>query len=452
MNKLTILWLDDKREPYKYFAKMEKDKQKNKELSDAGRRNDTFYNNNVFNQYDVTFVWVKNLDDFSNYIISNGLPEFISFDRDLTPSGWKKEHTEEFPDGLACIKWLKQYCASNNLNMPKCYVHSANWKQIPEMQRELGSAALHQAMSGKGKSIDESRNKLVIKKKQLQSIICEQINNFLKRKRIISESINEIRGSHISSNDFDSFTNNYFGTGEGKAPAHGYGTYVSIDPKGNARYFLQSIRSDHYVNGQAQSYYYDIEIPDISESNYLFENYPISRIPQQLANIKQHLLKLGINIEQNPEYSEDMSCKRLLQLINTYLSNDKFAEYRTIPNSKMSAASGLMVQCGIVGMIYYGKSDKTCAVIFDPSMVKIVQKTDLRNELGDIQPVDGTDNKKKDPRKQIQKRFNDSEFYNQRLKNYEENPFDLDKYYNYKYYVNKDDDKARQQRINKITY
>lgn len=77
--------------------------------------------------------------------------------------------------------------------MPKCYVHSANWKQIPEMQRELDSAALHQAMNGKGKSIDESHNKLVIKKSQLQSIICEQINNFLKKK-IIPESIDEIRG------------------------------------------------------------------------------------------------------------------------------------------------------------------------------------------------------------------------------------------------------------------
>ena len=35
--QLTILWLDDQREPYKYFAAMEKDKKKNKELSDAAR-------------------------------------------------------------------------------------------------------------------------------------------------------------------------------------------------------------------------------------------------------------------------------------------------------------------------------------------------------------------------------------------------------------------------------
>lgn len=162
--KLTILWLDDKREPYDYFAKMEKAKNKNKELSDAGRRNDVFYNENIFNQYDVTFEWVKNIDEFSNYIMHNGMPEFISFDRDLTPKGWKKTHTEEFPDGLACIKWLKQYCTENGLQLPRCYVHSANWTQIPAMQQELGSAALHQAMEGKRGSIDENRLRMIIRK------------------------------------------------------------------------------------------------------------------------------------------------------------------------------------------------------------------------------------------------------------------------------------------------
>ena len=161
--QLTILWLDDRREPYNYFATMERDKKKNKELSDAGRRNDVFYNENIFNQYDVTFKWVKNIDEFSNYIMHNGLPEFISFDRDLTPTGWKRTHTEEVPDGLACIKWLKRYCAENNLQLPKCYVHSANWKHIPAMQQELGSAALHQAMEGKRGSIDENRLRMIIR-------------------------------------------------------------------------------------------------------------------------------------------------------------------------------------------------------------------------------------------------------------------------------------------------
>lgn len=146
MTDLTILWLDDKREPYDYFAKIEKQKAKNKPISGAGLRNSTFYDNNIFNKYNVKFEWVKNLDEFSHYIQTNGMPEFISFDRDLTPKGWSKTHYEAFPDGLACIQWLKKYCQETNQCLPKCFVHSANTKRIPEMEAELGSAALQQKM------------------------------------------------------------------------------------------------------------------------------------------------------------------------------------------------------------------------------------------------------------------------------------------------------------------
>ncbi len=146
MTDLTILWLDDKREPYDYFAKIEKQKAKNKPISGAGLRNSTFYDNNIFNKYNVKFEWVKNLDEFSYYIQTNGMPEFISFDRDLTPKGWSKTHDEAFPDGLACIQWLKKFCKETNQQLPKCFVHSANAKRIPEMEAELGSAALQQKM------------------------------------------------------------------------------------------------------------------------------------------------------------------------------------------------------------------------------------------------------------------------------------------------------------------
>lgn len=68
MTDLTILWLDDKREPYDYFAKIEKKKAKNKPISGAGLRNSTFYDNNIFNKYNVKFEWVKILMNF--HIIS----------------------------------------------------------------------------------------------------------------------------------------------------------------------------------------------------------------------------------------------------------------------------------------------------------------------------------------------------------------------------------------------
>lgn len=170
MNDLTILWLDDKREPYKYFAKIAKDKEKNKPISGAGMRNSTFYDNNIFNKYNVTFDWVKNLDEFSNYIQRNGIPQFVSFDRDLTPKGWKQTHNEPFPDGIACAKWLKQYCQETNQQMPRCFVHSANTKQIPELEKELGDAAYQQALQEQHLRLIEKKIYKMVKQCLIESI------------------------------------------------------------------------------------------------------------------------------------------------------------------------------------------------------------------------------------------------------------------------------------------
>lgn len=184
MNDLTILWLDDKREPYKYFAQMEKAKAKNKEISSlASQRNYEFYSNNLFNNYNVKFDWVKNIEEFASYIQQNGMPEFISFDRDLTV-----DKNNPLPDGLDCIKWLKQYCTENNLKMPKCFVHSANWKHIPQMEEELGAAALKQAWSGVsktgkklsiGESVTHRKKKIVLSEAQLKTIIRKAVRNVL---------------------------------------------------------------------------------------------------------------------------------------------------------------------------------------------------------------------------------------------------------------------------------
>lgn len=133
MKKMTILWLDDHREPNNFL--------KNKTNSDAGLRAQGFYKRNIFNKFDVDFEWVKNLDEFSDYIEKNGLPEFISFDMDLKngngiPSG------SEYPNGEDCAKWLKDYCEKNGQELPPYFVHSANknaQKNIPEI---LGVSAV----------------------------------------------------------------------------------------------------------------------------------------------------------------------------------------------------------------------------------------------------------------------------------------------------------------------
>jgi hypothetical protein len=118
MKDMKILWLDDLRNPF---------------LDIEGR---------VPKEKGVIH-WVLNYRQFVDWIIKYGLPDIISFDHDLaeehyTPEyfwddydeskkyqEWRgntyKEHT-----GEVCAKWLVDYCDGNNLDLPKCYVHSAN--------------------------------------------------------------------------------------------------------------------------------------------------------------------------------------------------------------------------------------------------------------------------------------------------------------------------------------
>ena len=129
MKKLKILWLDDQREPYSYFKKVRNN-------SGAWQRNNDFYQNNIFNQYDVEFIWVKNIEEFTNYIIENGVPEFVSFDFDLKNGRTKVDGP--VPNGGDCTQWLINYCKENNIKMPKCFAHTANKTQRPLLNGLLG--------------------------------------------------------------------------------------------------------------------------------------------------------------------------------------------------------------------------------------------------------------------------------------------------------------------------
>ena len=126
-NNIKILWLDDQRDPNVYFKKP-------KLNSGAWVRNNDFYQNNIFNQYTPNFVWVKNLKEFSNYIINNGLPQVISFDHDIKPKGFQGKHE----NGADCAQWLVSYCLENNLSLPQCFVHSANKSKRVNVENILG--------------------------------------------------------------------------------------------------------------------------------------------------------------------------------------------------------------------------------------------------------------------------------------------------------------------------
>jgi hypothetical protein len=127
MKTLNILWLDDERDPEEYL------KQKSK--SGAFLRTKSFYEKEIFKKYEVKFTWCKNFDEFTEYIEKNGLPEFISFDRDLK-KGNKIPKGSEYPNGEDCAKWLVGFCNGKKVELPKYFVHSANkngQKNIPEI-------------------------------------------------------------------------------------------------------------------------------------------------------------------------------------------------------------------------------------------------------------------------------------------------------------------------------
>lgn len=111
---LNILWLDDVREPYSYFSKPKN--------SGIWKLNNDYYSKNVFSRYNPNFIWVKNLKEFQDYILNNGMPDMVSFDHDIKP----KYHVGKFENGEDVAKWFVSYCNKNNLKLPFVFSHSAN--------------------------------------------------------------------------------------------------------------------------------------------------------------------------------------------------------------------------------------------------------------------------------------------------------------------------------------
>lgn len=68
---------------------------------------------------------VRRYSDFVYYIEQNGLPEFISFDHDLSDIHINKSTYKE-KTGFTCAQWLIEYCMDNNLRLPNFYCHSMN--------------------------------------------------------------------------------------------------------------------------------------------------------------------------------------------------------------------------------------------------------------------------------------------------------------------------------------
>lgn len=94
----TLLWLDDLRDPFSKLSWVE------------------MYAPEYSGRDDVKIVWVKNYDEFVDYIKTNGLPNTIAFDHDLG----------EEKTGYDVAKWLVEYCIDNRLKIPEWKIQSAN--------------------------------------------------------------------------------------------------------------------------------------------------------------------------------------------------------------------------------------------------------------------------------------------------------------------------------------
>ena len=76
---------------------------------------------------------VRDYHQFVNYITKFGLPDFISFDHDLSYEHYLEENQSDIEygsliekTGYDASKWLVNYCEENDLYLPDFYVHSAN--------------------------------------------------------------------------------------------------------------------------------------------------------------------------------------------------------------------------------------------------------------------------------------------------------------------------------------
>lgn len=86
---------------------------------------------------DVTWIIVRNYNEFVETIEEKGLPEIISFDHDLADEHYSPDmYTEIYDDlykefkektGYDCAKWLVNYCIDNKKDLPKTIlIHSMN--------------------------------------------------------------------------------------------------------------------------------------------------------------------------------------------------------------------------------------------------------------------------------------------------------------------------------------
>ena len=110
-------------------------------LDDMREPKEAFPHTRYQTYLDDEWIVVRSYKEFTDWILSNGLPDIVSFDHDLKPEhytpeefwtdyhaseAWQSANVTQGETGADCAKWLVGYCGVMKLNTPKFLVHSQN--------------------------------------------------------------------------------------------------------------------------------------------------------------------------------------------------------------------------------------------------------------------------------------------------------------------------------------
>ena len=128
MASKTLLWLDDIRNPF--------DKDFTSYVA--------LYNPFLNQPHEIT--WVKNYEEFNDYIEFYGLPDAVSFDYDLADEHYSPlVNTKDYKEktGLDCVKLMVGYCKILKKKLPICIFHTANPVGKVNMETYIENAKKH---------------------------------------------------------------------------------------------------------------------------------------------------------------------------------------------------------------------------------------------------------------------------------------------------------------------
>jgi hypothetical protein len=114
------------------------------------------------------WIVVRNYDEFTEYITTNGIPDLISFDHDLAEEhmddyfkqfaekGFQQPNYESYKEktGMDCANFLVEYCQRMKVSLKYCAVHSHN---------PVGAANIQSFINGFKKHMDETEDCFLMK-------------------------------------------------------------------------------------------------------------------------------------------------------------------------------------------------------------------------------------------------------------------------------------------------